>query len=194
MPKQRRLEWVVLEIISEGIETLRAVDGSPKGEEVILSRRRERNSEALTEESKQIALVPNFQIKFGPEHLTQRAFDGRPIVKGILVDDDHDARRTVGGVAGFAVLAAHALNEAPRGVAGVDLDEVWRRPARADLDVGEGTAAQRDLLPDRYVFGWHARIQVQEAEVVATEALEEQASLTGSVFHRGAILLQCNMQ
>ena len=81
-------------------------------------------------------------------------------MQGILVGDDHDAGRTVGGRAGFSVLAAHALEEARSGVARVDLDEVGRRPARADLDVGVGTRTQHDLLPYHDVLGWHARVQV----------------------------------
>ena len=59
MPKQGRLERIVLEAVSEGVDALGAVDGGPEGKEIVLSERGERDSEALTEESEQMALVVN---------------------------------------------------------------------------------------------------------------------------------------
>ena len=111
----------------------------------------------------------------GPQRLAQCALDGWPVAKSALVGDDQDTRRAVGGRARFAVLPSHALKEAFPGVAGVDLEEVRRRSARANLDVTECIGAERHLLPDLDILGWHARVEVSEAKVVATDTLEEQA-------------------
>ena len=60
MPEQGRLERIVLEAVRERVNALEAVDGTRRGRQIVLSQRSERDSEALTEESKQIALVPDF--------------------------------------------------------------------------------------------------------------------------------------
>ena len=70
----------------------------------------------------------------------------------------------------------------------MDLDEIRRRLTRADLDVGEDASAERHLLLDPDGLGRHALVEVAEQEVVAADALEEQAQLAGSVFHSGPIL------
>jgi hypothetical protein len=65
------------------------------------------------------------------------------------------------------------LQKTLQGVAGVDLDEIRWRFACANLDVSECVGAEGYLLPDEDVLGWHARIEVSEAKIVARNTLEE---------------------
>ena len=161
------------------MDTLGVVDRVSEGEEVVLTQRAERDAKALPEESEQMALVPDLEGQPGPQGLAQQALDGRPVAEGVSVGGHHDPRGAVGGGDGLAVLSTDALEQALAGVARVDLDEIRRRLARADLDVGEGAGAERHLLPDPDGLGRHALVEVAEEEVVAADALEEQAQLAG---------------
>src|SRR5262245_65609487 len=100
-----------------------------------------------------MALVPELQGKPGPERLAQHALDGRPVTKSVLVGDDQEMKRPVGGGAGFAILPPNALQKALDGVAGVDLDDIRRRLAAANLDVRERDGADAYLQQDDAVHG-----------------------------------------
>src|SRR5262245_46964945 len=160
MPKEGGLQGVVLESLAECVDALCTVHGGPEGQEVVLLHRVEGDSEAFAEASEQMAFVPELQSKPGPERLAQRALDGRPVTKNVLVSDDQEMRRPVGGGAGFAILPPDALQKALQGVAGVDFEEIRRRFAGANLDVSECVGAEGHLLPDEDVLGWHPRIEV----------------------------------
>ena len=148
MPEEGGLKGLVLEPVAERIDALGAVDRGPEGQEVVLPQGVERDAEPLPEKPQQMTLVPELERQPGPQRFAQRALDGRPVAQRALVGHDHEARRAVGGRAGLPVLAPHAVEEAGPRVAGVDLDEVRWRPARAHLDVGEGSQTDGHLLPD----------------------------------------------
>ena len=122
-----------------------------------------------------MALVPDLEGQPGPQGLSQHTLDRRPVAEGLSVGGYHDPRGAVGGGGGRAVLSPNALEQTLAGVARIDLDEIRRRLASADLDVGEGAGAERHLLPDPDGLRRHALVEVAEEEVVAADALEEQA-------------------
>ena len=135
-----------------------------------------------------MALVPDLEGQPRPQSLAQQTLNRRLVAEGISVDGHHDSRGAIGGGDGRAVLSPDALEQALAGVARIDLDEIRRRLARADLDVGEGAGAEGHLLPDPDGLGRQALVEVAEQEVVAADALEEEAQLAGSVFHSAPIL------
>src|SRR5262245_15938848 len=114
--------------------------------------------------------------------------DGLPVAEGILVGGHHDARGAVGGGDGPAVFSSDALEQTLRGVTRIDLDEIGRRLARANLDVGEDPGVERHLLSDPDRLGRRALVEMAEQEVVAADALQELTQLAGGVLHSGPIL------
>jgi len=72
VPEEGGLEGVVLEPVAKGMDTLGVVDRVSEGEEVVLTQLAERDAKALTEESEQMALVPNLEGQPGPQGLAQQ--------------------------------------------------------------------------------------------------------------------------
>lgn len=109
-----------------------------------------------------MALVPDLEGQPGPQGLAQQTLNSRPVAEGISVGGHHDPRGAVGGGDGRAVLSPDALEQTLARVARIDLDEIRRRLARADFDVGEDAGAERYLLPDPDGLGRHALVEVAE--------------------------------
>jgi hypothetical protein len=162
VPEEGGLEGVVLEPVAKSMDTLGVIDRISEDEEVILTESAERDAKALTEESEQMAFVPDLEGQLGPQRLAQQTLDSRPVAEGISVGGHDDTRGAFGGGDVRAVLSPDALQQTLARVARIDLDEIRRRLARADLDVGEGAGAERYLLPDPDGLGRHALVEVAE--------------------------------
>jgi hypothetical protein len=162
VPEEGGLKRVVLEPVAKGMDTLDVFDRISEGEEVVLTQSVERDPKAPTEESEQVVLVPDFEGQPGPQGLAQQTLNSHPIAEGMSVRGHHDPCGAVGGGDGPAVLSPDALEQALARVARIDLDEIRWRLTRSDLDVGEGPAAERHLLPDPDGLGRNALVKMAE--------------------------------
>jgi len=118
-------------------------------------------------------MIQRVVVSFGDEvkHIAVATSEGtfvedfQPMIRlnvQCLSEKGSDRQTAVGGGGGRAVLSPNALEQTLAGVARIDLDEIRRRLASADLDVGEDAGAERHLLPDPDGLGRHALVEVAE--------------------------------
>src|SRR5580765_6214453 len=174
MPQERVLERDGTEIVPEGVAPLRAVDGGPELEAIVLFQRAQAHTEPSTDQLVETAFVPDFERETLAQDTPRARLEPGPVLAAIHVDDEHDLTRRGGRVVRLAVLAPQALDQPLRCVPVVDLHEVRCCPPRRDLDVRERGRADRHFLPYHDVLGGDVlRRDVLEAAKVAANAFEE---------------------
>jgi hypothetical protein len=124
MPQESGFEGVGAEIVPEGVAPLRAVDGGPELEAIVLLERAEAHAEPPTDELVETAFVPDLERETGTQDAPRACFEPGPVLVAARVDDEHDLARRGGRVGRLAVLAPQALDQSLRRVAVVDLHEV----------------------------------------------------------------------